>query len=172
MGLLISGQLSHASPTPSLSRSVCIGFGTLGQLSSTFWIPAKHPHTSHTQMMMILLRLKVEQFIKMNSLYHLHRCLHRKSLPLHYCRYLSGQCWERWDSYHTRHRMNRCRSSADLYWTPTDSCPETYTFIHRETYMHFERTHKWNCYGKTDTTVTETLFNSKSNKAQSLLRII
>ncbi len=49
MGLLISGQLSHASPTPSLSRSVCIGFGTLGQLSSTFWIPAKHPHSSHTQ---------------------------------------------------------------------------------------------------------------------------
>lgn len=39
MGLLISGQLSQASPTPSRSRSVCMGLGTLGQLSSTLGMP-------------------------------------------------------------------------------------------------------------------------------------
>ncbi len=123
MGLLISGQLSHASPTPSLSRSVCIGFGTLGQLSSTFWIPAKHPHSSHTQRWCCR-DTKKDHFIKLNSHYRLHRCRHHKHLPLRYCQCLSGRCWERWDSYHMHHRTNQCQSSADLYWKPTDSYPE------------------------------------------------
>lgn len=119
--------------THSVSVPICLHwvrhFGTVIQHILDSCKTSTHI-TSHR---MMLLRHKVEQFIKLNSLYHLHRCLHRKSLPLRYCQYLSGRCWERWDSYHTRHRMNRCQSSADLYWTPTDSYPETYTFIHRET---------------------------------------
>lgn len=39
VGLLISGQLSQASPTASLSLSVCSGFGTFGQLSRMLGIP-------------------------------------------------------------------------------------------------------------------------------------
>lgn len=42
VGLLISGQLSQASPTPSSSLSVCSGFGTLGQLSSPLGMPTRH----------------------------------------------------------------------------------------------------------------------------------
>lgn len=41
LGLLTSGQLSQASPTPSLSLSRWSRFGTLGQLSKIFLIPAR-----------------------------------------------------------------------------------------------------------------------------------
>jgi hypothetical protein len=49
MGLLISGQLSQASPTPSPSLSVCMGLGTLGQLSSTLGIPEHQGETGGRQ---------------------------------------------------------------------------------------------------------------------------
>jgi len=41
LGFGISGQLSHASPTPSWSLSFWSGFGTLWQLSKMFFKPIR-----------------------------------------------------------------------------------------------------------------------------------
>lgn len=137
-GLCSRGQLSHWSPTPSMSVSLWSTLYTYWQLSRSLRIPKEggvdgswvlQPHIfqlNHTLSHWVncLCLCKLFRLPRQGMPYHLHRCPQHRRLPLHCCLCLLGQGCGCRGSCHSGLPHHLCHSHTGLGCNGMGSCPE------------------------------------------------